>query len=236
MTRAEGNAEEELLRAELARITPSGSNPRRVQEVRQRVTVARRRRRRRVRIAGAAALTVAVAVTVQVWRSFPATERTVATPRTTWAPPATTLAPPGFTSLPTSALSRKPSRGWQAALRPDRRPGARAVVTFSPTSAAPLTPLVDGGALLFYVQAEPGDPRATVRRVFPVDDWCRRAGGTQELKRVPTPARARAGTVVSNGYACLNNASTTATEQTTEILATAPLDAPTAVGPQPRSR
>ncbi|MFD8216418.1 hypothetical protein ACFV2U_22390 [Streptomyces sp. NPDC059697] len=95
----EGHAEEELLRVALSRITPPGSNPRRVQEIRQRVVA---RRRRRFALTGAAALAPAAADTTQVWDSPHARERTVATPGASWAPP-------GFTDLPLSGLSGSPS-------------------------------------------------------------------------------------------------------------------------------
>ncbi|MFD8222508.1 CocE/NonD family hydrolase, partial [Streptomyces sp. NPDC059697] len=85
--------------------------------------------------------------------------------------------------------------------------------------ATPLTPVAEGGALVFYVQTEAGTPRATVRRLDRVDGWCERAGGTQELMRIVRPAED--GHVARSSYACLNNAFPTVIQQTTEILATA---------------
>lgn len=209
----EGNAEEELLRVVLGRIAPPGSNPRRLQEIRQRVVA---RRRRRAALAGAAALAaLAVTVTTPVWDSSPARERTVATPRASWAPP-------GFTELPLSDLPGSPSAGWHTVLRPDGRPGTAVVAAFSPkASAAPLTPVAEGGALVFYVQPRTGTPRAAVRPLDRVQGWCERAGGTQELMRIVHPADE--GHAAPNGYACLNNASPAVLRQATEILATATL-------------
>ncbi|MEU2618191.1 hypothetical protein ABZ642_08465 [Streptomyces sp. NPDC007157] len=215
----EGHAEEELLRVVLGRATPSGWNPRRVQEIRRRVVA---RRRRRVALTGAAAVALAVAVTTQLWDSPPARDRTAATPEVSWAPP-------GFTGLPLSGLSAGPSAGWRTVLRPDGKPGTAVVAAFSPrASAAPLTPVVAGGALVFYVQTEAGGPRAAVRRLDRVEGWCARAGGSQELMRIVAPAED--GHAARTGYACLNNASPTVIQQTTEILATATATATATVG------
>jgi hypothetical protein len=203
-------AEEELLRVVLGRITPPGSNPRRIQEIRRRVTV---RRRRRVAMAGVAALAVATAVTAHIWGSSPARDRTVANSGVSWAAP-------GFTELPLSGLPGGPSAGWHTVLRPDGKPGTPVVAAYSPRAdAAPLTPVVEGGALVFYVQTEAGAPRAAVRRLDRIDDWCEQAGGTQELIRIAHPADE--GHTARNAYACLNNASQAVIQQTTEILATA---------------
>ncbi|MGW4910762.1 hypothetical protein [Streptomyces sp. NPDC004270] len=205
----EGHAEEELLRVVLGRITPAGWNPRRMQEIRQRVVA---RRRRRVALTGAAALALAVAVTTQVRDSPPVRDRTAATPEVSWAPP-------GFTGLPLSGLSAGPSAGWHTVLRPDGKPGTAVVAAFSPkASAAPLTPVVEGGALVFYFQAEAAIPRSAVRRLNQVEGWCVRAGGSQELMRIVAPAED--GHAARTGYACLNDPSPTVIQQTTEILAT----------------
>lgn len=205
-------AEEELLRVVLGRITPSGSNPRRIQEIRRRVTI---RRRRRVAMAGAAALAVATAVTAHIWGSSPARDRTVAPSGVSWAAP-------GFTELPLSGLSGRRSAGWHTVLSADGKPGTPVVAAYRPeASATPLAPVVEGGALVFYVRTEAGAPRAAVRRLDRIDDWCEQAGGTQELIRIARPADA--GPVARNAYACLNNASQAVIRQTTEILATATL-------------
>lgn len=208
----EGHTEEELLRVALGRITPSVSNPRRMREIRQRVVA---RRRRRVALAGVtAALVAAAAVTAQLRDApSPAGQRAAAAPRVLWAPP-------GFTDLPLSGLSRSTPAGWHTALGTDGEPRTAVVVTFSPhATSAPWVPVVEGGALVFYVQAAAGAPRAAVRRLDRVEDWCDRAGGTQELIRIVPPAEA--GDTTRNGYACLNNPSPTVIQETTEILATA---------------
>ncbi|MFJ3309521.1 hypothetical protein ACIPSA_42085 [Streptomyces sp. NPDC086549] len=129
--------EEDLLRAALAQGTPSGSNPRRVQEIRRRVAVARRRRR--MVMGGAAVLAVAAAVIAYIRVPLPCGERTAA------APGSSSWAPPGFTDLRTSDLTAAPSTGWHTVLRPNAYPGTRVVATYSPhpTSASPAS-LSDG--------------------------------------------------------------------------------------------
>lgn len=204
-------AEEELLRVVLGRITPSGSNPRRIQEIRRRVTI---RRRRRVAMAGAAALAVATAVTAHIWgSSCPGPDR------------GTLRGVLGGSRLhrtPLSGLSGRRSAGWHTVLSADGKPGTPVVAAYRPeASATPLAPVVEGGALVFYVRTEAGAPRAAVRRLDRIDDWCEQAGGTQELIRIARPADA--GPVARNAYACLNNASQAVIRQTTEILATATL-------------
>ncbi|MER7180929.1 hypothetical protein ABT404_15825 [Streptomyces hyaluromycini] len=74
---------------------------------------------------------------------------------------------------------------------------------------------------LSYVRTEAGTPRAAVRRLDRIDDWCQQAGGTQELVRVVRPADD--GHAARNSYACLDTPSPTVVQQTTEILATAAL-------------
>ncbi|MFD8811861.1 hypothetical protein ACFV23_10340 [Streptomyces sp. NPDC059627] len=151
-----------------------------------------------------------------MWDSPPAGDRTTATREVSWAPP-------GFTGLPLSGLSGRsavPPAGWHTVLRPDGEPGTAVVAAFSPkASPAPLTPVAEGGALVFYVQTEAGTPRAAVRRLDRVDGWCERAGGSQELMRIASPAGD--GAAARTGYACLNNPTATVLQQTTEILATA---------------
>ncbi|QIY95064.1 hypothetical protein HEP87_14810 [Streptomyces sp. S1D4-11] len=58
-----------------------------------------------------------------------------------------------------------------------------------------------------------------MRRPDRVDGGCERAGDSQELMRIMRPAED--GHAARTSYACLNNASPTVIQQTTEILATA---------------
>ncbi|MFJ9244811.1 hypothetical protein [Streptomyces sp. NPDC101776] len=201
--------EEELLRLMLARATPAAPNPRRVQEIRQRVTAYRRRRRIWLAGATAAVVVAAVGVVVQTWPSSPPPEQTAAAPPASWAPP-------GFTDIPRAGLSREPSRGWQVVLPAGARSGARAIVSFSPVSRSPLTPLSMGAVLVFYVRSDDTDARVTVRQVYPVDDWCERAGGNRQL--VAVRPRADDGGEARGGYACLNDASRAVIDQASEIL------------------
>lgn len=71
---------------------------------------------------------------------------------------------------------------------------------------------------MFFVQTERRTPRVTVREVSPLDDRCRRAGGTRELERVALPART--GVAPRPAYACLHDASAEVTARAREILAT----------------
>ncbi|MFF6992958.1 hypothetical protein [Streptomyces sp. NPDC010273] len=204
--RAQG-PEEELLRVMLDRATPASSNPRRMQEIRQRVTAYRRRRR--IRLVSAAVVVAAVGVGVRAWPSSPPPERTTAAPSASWAPP-------GFTDIPQAGLSREPSRGWQVVLPAGARSEARAVVSFSAVSRSPLTPLSAGAVLVFYVRSDDTDTRVTVRQVAPVDDWCERAGGDRQL--VAVRPRADDGGETQVGYACLNDASRAVIDQVGKIL------------------
>ncbi|MET7574294.1 hypothetical protein ABZT04_38315 [Streptomyces sp. NPDC005492] len=203
--RAQG-PEEELLRVMLDRATPAGSNPRRIQEIGQRVTAYRRCRR--IRLVSAAVVVAAVGVGVRAWPSSPP-ERTTAAPPASWAPP-------GFTDIPQAGLSREPSRGWQVVLPAGARSKDRAVVSFSAVSRSPLTPLSAGAVLVFYVRSDDTDTNVTVRQVSPVDDWCERAGGNRQL--VAVRPRADDGGETQDGYACLNDASRAVIDQVGEIL------------------
>ncbi|MFJ2904048.1 hypothetical protein [Streptomyces sp. NPDC087212] len=200
---------EEALRVMLARITPSGTHPGRIREIRHRV---RARRRRRIALTSAAALTVLGAVTAHTLLSPRAGNSTTATPTASWAPP-------GFTDLPLSDAPAPRPAGWHTEPLPNAEPGTAVVATYRPkATTSPLSQIPRGGALVLYTQAEPGSPRVAVRRLDHLETWCHRAGGTQELIRVPRTTDAPQ--TPRTGYACLNTPSPTLIEEATEILAT----------------
>lgn len=221
-------SDEALLSEALNRAVPGHANPQRVEQIRQRVRDARRRRHLAISATAGVAIAAAALFMPDVLGARQGSS--AASGAASWDPAAaitpalmqqvTDSQEPGWQLVPSAAGDT--GTKMIGLYQPDQLSASllsaeKALCSPDPNASAcaePLQQLGPGAALILYGPLSTGLSPDDIRSIAPIDQWCGEIGGTLEL----VAARAGDSSAAHGGYACLDNAAATVTEQAKQAL------------------